>query len=227
MSDFNSLVANVLPLSLGAAISPTVLVGIILVLSSSKRPRLNGTAFYLGSIILLLLVVALGIAASQMTVSIIGMHSQKASGGFDFVLGAVLIFLGFRRITKKKEAQEDKNKLKEEKNQSAIASFFRYMIFGFVMFTVNFTTTVLVFAAGKDIGLSLTGLAGKLMATAILTVITLLVVEIPLAIYFLFPKTAGKILDPLNVWMKKNENYLIAVLIFVFGFYLLVKGFYS
>ncbi|MGZ7160349.1 MAG: GAP family protein, partial [Methanobacterium sp.] len=85
-------------------------------------------------------------------------------------------------------------------------------------------TTILVFAAGKDIGLSPVPLVDKLIVIVILTIIALIVVEVPLLVEFLFPKTANRLLEPVNKWMQKNGKYLMAAIIFIFGIYLLWKG---
>lgn len=223
MSDFSTLLTSVLPLAFGAAVSPTVLIGIILVLSISKKPKFNGIAFYFGSIILLLIVVALGVFVSNGVALASGSQPSATSAYFDIILGILLILFGIRRI-KKEDKGPNEERFREGESKSAASQFIKYMILGFLMFLINFTTTILVFAAGKDIGLSTAPLIDKLIVIAILTIITLIVVEIPLLIYILFPKTADKVLHPVDVWMQKNSRYLMAAVIFVFGFYLLVKG---
>jgi len=72
----------------------------------------------------------------------------------------------------------DKNRFTEDESKSTGSQFIKYMLLGFGMFVINFTTAILVFAAEKDIGLSSAPVTDKLIVIAILTVITLLVVEI-------------------------------------------------
>lgn len=223
MSDFSTLLTSVLPLAFGAAVSPTVLLGIILVLSITKRPKLNGIAFYIGSIILLLIVVVLGIILGKGAELASGKPPSLTSAYFDIILAVLLILLGIRKI-RKEDNGIDKSKFKGDKPLSAGKSFIESMIFGLFLFLINFTTTILVFAAGKDIGLSAAPVVDKLVVIVILTIITLIVVEILLLIYLLFPKTANKLLEPVNIWMQKNGKYLMAAILFVFGIYLLSKG---
>jgi len=224
MSELSTLLFDILPLALGAAVSPTVLVGIILILSIAERPKLSGIAFYMGAIIILLIVVAAGILLGKGAAAVAaGKPPSAASAYFDLALGIALILFGIRRVAKKGDDTPDKTRF-VGKSKSAISDFIKYMILGLGMFTINFTTTVLVFAAGKDIGISGTGLTDQLIVIVILTVITLLVVEIPLLIYFTMPERSEKILEPLNRWMQKNSRYLMAAIIFVFGIYLIVKG---
>jgi hypothetical protein len=223
MSELSTLLFDILPLTLGAAVSPTVLIGIILILSVSDRPKLNGIAFYVGAIILLLIAVIAGILLGKGAAVASHNPSTATSAYFDLVIGILLILLGIWRINKKGDKNPDKNRF-AGKSKSVFSDFIKYMILGVGMFAVNFTTTVLVFAAGKNIGLSSAGITDKLVVVIILTLITLLVVEIPLLIYFTMPERSEKILGPLNVWMQKNSRYLMAAVMFVFGIYLLLKG---
>lgn len=223
MSDFSTLLTTILPLAFGAAVSPTVLLGIILVLSITKRPKLNGIAFYIGSIILLLIVVALGIILGKGAEIASGKPPSLTSAYFDVILAILLILLGIRKIVKEDKGL-DKSRFKGDKPLSAGKSFVESLLFGLGLFVINFTTTLLVFAAGKDIGLSPAPLVDKLLVIIILTIITLIVVEIPLLVYLLLPKTANKLLEPVNIWMQKNGKYLMAAILFIFGIYLLVKG---
>ncbi|MGZ7066889.1 MAG: GAP family protein [Methanobacterium sp.] len=223
MSDFSNLLITILPIAFGAAVSPTVLIGIILVLSISKNPKLNGIAFYVGSIVLLLIVVALGVFVSKGAVIATGGQPSITSAYFDTILGILLILFGIRRI-RTDDKGPNKKRFAGEESKSTLSEFIKYMILGFLMFVINFTTTILVFAAGKDIGLSPVPLVDKLIVIVILTIIALIVVEVPLLVEFLFPKTANRLLEPVNKWMQKNGKYLMAAIIFIFGIYLLWKG---
>jgi len=74
------------------------------------------------------------------------------------------------------------------------------------------------------IGTSSVDLIGKLITITILTVITLLVCEVPLLMYILFPERANKILSKVNKWMQRNGHYLMGVVIVVIGIYLIWIG---
>ncbi|MGB9978732.1 GAP family protein [Methanobacterium sp.] len=223
MSELSILLTNVLPLAIGAAVSPTVLIGIILILSMSDRPKLSGIAFYIGAIIILLSVAAAGVLLGKGAAVASSKHPSVTSAYFDLALGILLILLGIGRIVKKGSGGPNESRF-GGKSKSPASDFIRYMILGLGMFTVNFTTTVLVFAAGKDIGVSSAGITDKVTVVIILTLMTLLVVEIPLLIYFTMPERSEKLLGVLNTWMQKNSRYLMAAVMFVFGIYLMLKG---
>jgi hypothetical protein len=222
MSELSILLLTILPLALGAAVSPTVLVGIILILSISDRPKLSGIAFYIGAISLLLIVVVAGMILGKGVAVASGRPPSMTSAYIDLAIGIFLILLGIRRVIKKGDGLDTSKFL--GKSKSAGSEFMKNMILGVGIFAVNFTTTVLVFAAGKDIGLSSAGFADKLTVIFILTIITLLVIEIPLLVYFAMPDRSEKILEPLNVWMQNNTRYLMAAVMFAFGIYLSIKG---
>ena len=223
MSELSTLLFDILPLAFGAAVSPTVLIGIILILSISDRPKLSGIAFYIGSIIILLVVATAGILLGKGVAVASGKPPSVTSAYLDLAIGIFLILLGIWRINKKGSDAPDKSRF-GGKSKSAVSDFIKYMILGLGMFTVNFTTTVLVFAAGKDIGISSAGVTDKVTVVIILTLITLLVVEIPLLVYFTMQERSERVLGVLNVWMQKNSRYLMAAVMFVFGIYLMVKG---
>lgn len=220
MSELSALLLNVLPLALGAAVSPVVLIGTILILTISDSPKLSGIAFYIGAIILLLIVIAAGILVGGGITA--DRQPSVASAYLDLALGILLILLGIRRIVKKDNGP-DKDRF-IQKSKSRVSNFIKYMFLGLGIFVINFKTTILVFAASKDIGLSSAGFTDKLAVVIILTVITLLVVEIPILIYFTMPESSEKLLGTLNVWMQKNSRYLIASVLFFFGIYLVVDG---
>ena len=223
MSELSILLVSVLPLAVGAAVSPTVLLGIIFILTISDRPKLSGIAFYVGALILLLIVVVAGIILGKGAEVVSSGHPSATSAYIDLTIGIVLILFGIRRITQKSDESPDENRFISD-SKSTGANFIKYLVLGLGMFAINFTTTVLVFAAGKDIGISGAGFTDELIAIIILTIITLLVVEIPLLVYFIMPERSEKILEPLNTWMQKNSRYLMAAIIFVFGIYLMAKG---
>lgn len=223
MSELSTLVFDILPLAVGAAVSPTVLIGIILILSTSDRPKLSGIAFYIGSMSILLVVAAGGILLGKGVAVASSKPPSVASAYLDLAIGIFLILLGIWRINKKGGDAPDKNRF-GGKSKSAASDFIKYVILGLGMFAINFTTTLLVFAAGKDIGISNAGVTDKVIVVVVLTLIALLVVEVPLLIYFAMPERSEKLLSIFNIWMQKNSCYLMAGVMFVFGSYLMVKG---
>jgi fumarate reductase subunit C len=225
MSQFLTLLSQIIPLALGAAVSPTALMGIILLLSISKRPKLQGFGYYFGSIILILIVVILGILLSAGVTSL-SPTPNPTLAGIDVLLGIILLLFGIKRIFNSQSAPK---KLFQGigKESSNLILFIEGLSFGFGMFLINFSTTIIILEAGKEIGVSLVDPIGKSIIVIILIFITLIVCEVPLAIYFLFPEKANNILSKVNKWMQRNGHYLMGVVIVVIGLYLVWVGLFK
>lgn len=221
MSGTTSLLTQIIPLAFGAAISPTALMGLILLLSISKKPRLSGIGYYIGSLILVLIVVAMGlILGAGITSS--SSHPNPALSIIDLIIGIILVIMGIRRILRPQKLS--KRSLQMGSNFSTYVVFLKGLSFGFGMFLINFSTIIIVLEAGKLISTSSADVYGKLLVTIILVLITLLVCEVPLIMCFMFPKNANVILRRVNIWMKKNGHILMGLVILAIGVYLLWIG---
>ncbi len=222
MSETVSLLMQIIPLAFGAAVSPTALMGMILLLSISKKPKLSGIGYYIGSIIIILIVVTVGIILGA-GLSSSSAHPNPILAVVDLILGILLLILGIRRIFRPQKSP--KHHFNEDKTVvSSWMVFLKGLSFGFVMFFINFSTTIIVLEAGKLISTSSAVLTGKLFVIIILMLITLIVCEVPLLIYFLFPNSANKILSKINIWMQKNGHILMGLVILAIGFYLIWIG---
>jgi threonine/homoserine/homoserine lactone efflux protein len=225
MTDASGLIIQIMPLAWGAAVSPVVLSIFLVIMSISDKPRLSGLSFYLGAIIVLLLVLLMGMLLGN-SLSSVGAADPKTTAAIDMVVGVILLILAFRNFAIKE--QEHKGGifkyLKPGKDSTGIVVFGQFFVLGLVSFLTNITTAVFVLAAGKDIALSSAGPGEVTLAIIILTVITLLVVEVPLAIFLIMPHTAHKITKPLNQWISNNGNYVTGLFVLVIGIYITFKG---
>jgi hypothetical protein len=222
MSSFSILLTQIIPLALGAAVSPTALMGIIILLSISKRPKLQGFGYYFGAIILIIIVVLLGILLGA-GITTATPKPNPILAGIDVLLGIFLLVFGFKRIFQAQKSPLGRFE-GDDKSKSSLLSLIKGVSFGFGMFLINFSTTIIVLEAGKEIGVSSADLMGKLIVVIVLILITLLVCEVPLLIYILFPDKANDMLSKVNKWMQKNGHYLMGVVILVIGVYLIWVG---
>lgn len=222
MSSFLALLIQILPLAFGAAVSPTALMGIIILLSISKKPKLQGFGYYIGSLILIIIVILLGLLLGTGITSGYNKPNLLLSW-IDLVLGIIILFLGARRIfhTQKSPTNRINN---NDKPSSNLNLFIKGISFGFGLFLINFSTTIIVLAAGKEIAVSSVGFIGKFLIIMILIIITLLVCEVPLIMYVLYPKKAKKILSQVNRWMQSNGHILMGLVLLVIGLYLILIG---
>ncbi|WJI09207.1 hypothetical protein FGU46_03410 [Methanobacterium sp. CWC-01] len=222
MSELVTLLADVVPIALVAAISPTTFTVVILLLSLSKKPKTSGVGFLAGSIIVMLVAVLLGFLAAKGASFVTGGNSSPLRELIDVLLGFILLFFAM-----KISFQKDNNPMKLETPQeerSSASEFGGSMLLAMGMFAINFITTILVIYASSQIAISIVNWPGKTISLILLVIITLLLVEIPLLICFLVPKKANKILSQINAWIQKHGQYLTAGLLLILGFYLIHKG---
>jgi threonine/homoserine/homoserine lactone efflux protein len=222
MSSFLTLLIQILPLAFGAAVSPTALMGIIILLSVSKKPKLQSFGYYIGSLILIIIVTIIGILlGTGITTGYNKPHLLL--DWIDVILGILLLFLGTRRIIQTQKSPKNRIQSSNEP-KSNLNLFLKGISYGFGLFLINFSTTIIVIEAGKEIAVSPVGLVGKLLIIMVLIVITLLVCEVPLLMYVLSPEKAKKILLKVNKWMQRNGHILMGIVIFLIGAYLILVG---
>lgn len=222
MSGTVSLLAQIIPLAFGAAVSPTALMGIILLLSISKKPKISGMGYYVGSILMVLIVLCVGFVLGN-GISSESPHPNPLLAAIDLILGVILLVMGIIRIFRPQKSPKHRFN-GEHPDSSSFLVFLKGLSFGFVMFFINFSTTLIVLEAGKLIATVSVPITGKVIVSVILILITLLVCEVPLLIYFLLPSRSEKLLSKINVWMQKNGHILMGLVILAIGLYLIWIG---
>ncbi|PKL66883.1 MAG: hypothetical protein CVV28_08400 [Methanobacteriales archaeon HGW-Methanobacteriales-1] len=223
MTELVTLLLEIVPIALAAAISPTSFALVIVLLSLSKRPKTGGTGFLAGSFIVILGAALLGmLAAEGFLLTRTEPGPLKAS--IDFILGIIVLYYGIKILLKKNDWFDEKELELPLNNKSATSEFFSSMVLAIGLFALNFITTALVFLGGSKIAAAEVGWVGTLISLLVLMAITLSMVALPVLIYFLTPKKADNILSKLNQWIKKNGHYLTAILVLVIGLYFLFNG---
>ena len=66
--------------------------------------------------------------------------------------------------------------------------------------------------------------AEEILAILILTLTTLLTLIIPIAVYFIFPHKAQKVLEAARGWLVAHSKIIGIAILVIFGAYLLIKG---
>lgn len=223
MMELLNLLLNVIPIALVAAISPTTFAVLVVLLSLSKRPKISGTGFLAGSVIIVMLAALFGILTGGSVFYFTKSDPEPLKAWIDLLLGILILGYGVKIIINKKELWVT-GELDEQKDKSPRHEFVSSLLLAMGLFALNFITTILVFFAGTEIAISTAGFFGKTISLIILIITTLLLVEIPIIICFLRPQKAEIILLKLNEWIKKNGYYLTAILVFVIGGYFLYNG---
>lgn len=170
------LLGEVLPLALGAAVSPVLLTLQILVLAGRRSPLARALAVVVSCTAVLLVFAVL--AATVLTVS----GDREASTPYGVVKAAaavLLVYLAARQLFRKPTAQESNKKRSASRLANAATPAFLWI--GALAMLTNFTTLILYIPAVHAIVRSSAALVDKVVVFVILVVIVLLPVLVPFA----------------------------------------------
>lgn len=203
-----------IPLGLGAAVSPLVLVGAVAVMTGPS-PLRHGCAFAAGVAVPLIAVtvvcLALGNAVS------LPEASDQTKGWIDAGLGAVLVALGL--LTLSRPAKPPK-----QQTRPAGESTWRFVPMGAALMTTNVTTFALYIPAMKLIAESSVSDVEEAIAIAVVLGVTMTLVLVPLAIVAAAPQTSARLLGRAGDWLGSHHRAVTMALCFGFGAYLVVHG---
>jgi threonine/homoserine/homoserine lactone efflux protein len=208
-----------------AAVSPTALSVFLIMMSMTDNPRLSGFSFYFGAIAVLLLTVFIGLLMGNALQST-GHANPGTVASIDLFLGAILVLLGIRSAFSKDHKKNSAifDYLQMDDQASNFAKFRRYFTVGLLTFLINFSTAIFVLAAGRQIGIAKAGVWTDIGAIVVLTFITLIVVEVPLFFFLVFPKTAEKVTKPMNQWLSNHTNWVMAAFLLIIGALVIYNG---
>ncbi len=215
----NQLLASVIPLSIGAAFSPTVLAMILVILGGKTNPRRKAAVMIIGMSIAL---VGIGLAAGTLTGVTANTEVKSVTLWLDIILGLVLIGLGLRKLLIKPTDKADKPRVQgEEKKSKRVAAF---LPIGIVVMLTDFSSIVLFIPAIRDITAASISLTAKLLVAAIPFIAVLAPAIVPLLAVVFSPDKAGQAMQKLNAWLARHSKTIGVTLAFAFGAYLLWKG---
>lgn len=214
-----------MPLAWAAAVSPTALSLFLIMMSMTEERKLAGFSFYFGAIVVLLLTFFIGFLMGN-ALHNSGNGNPTTIASIDLFLGAILVLLGIRSAFSKDHKKNSSllDYLKIDINATKFHKFRRYFTVGLLTFLINFSTAIFVLAAGRQVGVAKAGLWPDITALLILTIITLIVVEIPLILFLAFPKQAEKVVKPMNKWLSKHSNWVMASFCLIIGLFVIYNG---
>ncbi|HEX5145815.1 MAG TPA: GAP family protein [Conexibacter sp.] len=212
------LLAIVLPLALGAAVSPTILALQLLTLSRRTAPLARSWAVAAGCALVL---AGFSVLALLLARSTGGSDSPDVAGGVvKLVAAALLVAVGLRQLRKAPDAQP---RPERESRHPLRASF----ALGAAMMLSNFSTIVLYFPAMHEIGIADAALADKLVAFALLFAITLLTAVGPPLVVTLMGARATPALERLNRFFTAHRRGIGAAICFTFAVLLTIAGLHA
>lgn len=222
------MIAHIFVLALAAAVYPTLLAGVIILLT---RPRPAGqlTAFLVGGMISSvtcgLIVLALLEGSGQFD------HPDQAgSAAADLVAGALSLGLGWaiatgrpRRVAASLEQRRPAPAPEHESRTQRILGRGNLPLVAALGALLNLPG-IWYLAALKDISTANYGTAGDLLLILGFNVVMFTLVELPLLGYLFAPERTKGAVDEFNAWLRSHTRQVAAGVAFAVGIYLIVKG---
>ncbi len=225
-----SLLARTIPLGFGAAVSPVLLVFVVLLLSGAERPRARAAAFAAGAAAVLV-AIAVIILATVHHAAPDAKSTGTQGAAIDFTLGLLLAAFGAGKLIEYLRSRAhlaavpasdvgiDAPPPKHARGGIAATA-----LAGVALMATNLTTLALYVAALKDVAIDRVSAADRIVTTAIVTVLALLPVLVPLGIAVAAPRASDRVLGALNRFVDRYRDLIMAAFFGGFGVYLVVKA---
>jgi hypothetical protein len=203
---------SLLPLGIGAAISPWPTTVTIMFLSTG-RPLAKALAYLIGYSAVL---VAIGIFA--LTVfgggDYEGGERSSAAGGgtLDVVFGILFLVLALKLWLKAPDPSAPPPRWMSAFESINIGGAF---LLGFFMMVTNFSSLPLYIAGLKEIVTAKLNPASNLFALVLFILLIVVELLVPIVVYARSPRRGGELLDGARQWLEKY-NRVITICIFVF-----------
>jgi hypothetical protein len=218
-----SLLVAVLPLALGAAVSPTLLAIQLLVLTGTNHRLGRAWALTLGSALVLGAFSVLCVTALQRIRPHHSPHKSATDAAVLLVSAALLGLLAVRSLNHRPTVGEQQPSTVAGRLDTASTGWF--VGAGALGMVVNFSTLLLVLPAMHEITHSTASDASKVAVYAVLYVIVLLPVLAPVLLVTVLGSGADRMLDVTHTWVGSHSRTIGVVIEVVFAVYLAVKGF--
>ena len=220
MSD---LLARTLPLALGAAISPLVLMGALSVLGG-HRGKARLAAYTIGFAVTSTVLLALGLVLVTLQRHH-GAGNPVGSPVAEFIVGVLLIAFAAFMVRPKRESDDTRAKEKHRRWVTPESPLYAFAIFGVVMMLIDFSSIVLLLAILKELARHDATIGQEVVVLAIADVCTMLPALLPLLAAVLGGERLAGDVQRLGQWTNRNGRYILAVLFLVFGLQDILKAF--
>jgi len=215
------LLSKVLPLSLGAAVSPTVL-AVVLVVLAGRRAIARGTAYVIGVLVVLAGLTALGLyGVRQAAPSAATIEVERA---VDAIAGVLLLLLALGTILRaavRDPAAPSETPSPTAEGRSSLGGAF---VLGVAMMLSNFSTILLYLPAMHVISTAGVAAGDKVLAVAVAFVVTSLPATVPLVVRVVAPGPSARAFDRLHGFIARNQRRIGVTIEVIFGVYLVVKA---
>lgn len=212
-----SLFIKIIPLLIGSMISPGIFALVLYFLSEKQNGVKKTFAFLTGTLIL-----ATGVFVLAYYLS--GEHGNDHVGNLkvkeylDLIFGVVFVYFGIKSLFVK--SGEKKVHLKHQVG----VNYLLLIGAGILLNLTNFDNELMYFGGLREIFNSALPPASEFALGIFALLVFISPVTLPLGFALLAPKTAEKVLTPVNAFVTKYSRYIIAILFLVFGIFLLSRG---
>ena len=215
-SSLTALAFEVLPLAVGAAVSPLVLVAQVLTLTSPGSGLRRGWCFALGSALVAAIWAVLGLATgADLPARTSG--PDPVSACLHLVLAIVLVVIGIE-ILQRAEPQK-------AAGSAAVAHPFREsFLLGMGLMAANLTSLVLFLPAIQDVARSGASAITQALMAGLVSLIALLPSLGPPLALVLAGSAGRRGLVALSGWSERHQRKINAALCFGFSIYLAISG---
>jgi len=217
-----SLLVAVLPLALGAAVSPTLLAVQLLVLTGTTHRLARAWALTFGAGLVLAAFSLLCVTALQRIRPHHSPHKSATDAAVLLVSAALLGLLAVRSLLRRPTPGERQPSRITGRLDTASTGWFVGV--GALGMVVNFSTLLLVLPAVHEITHSTASLTSKVAVFAVMYVIVLLPVLVPVLLVTVLGTGADRLLDATHTWVGAHSRTIGVVIEVVFAVYLAVKG---
>lgn len=218
---------NVLALAVGAAVSPTILAVVIVLLHRPQPGRL--LAAYLVGGLLTSVAVGIAVVTSLTELDAVSGSSPAADPIVNFTVGFLSLLVAYVLATDRDAGFSERRREKQAAKPQRDPWSERVLSRGSapIAFAVGVALNLpgaFYLVALKDIAQGVDGLSGQIGAIVIFNLIMFALAEVPLLGYSFAPEATQVKVEQLNEWMARNARQIVIVVATIFGVYLVARG---
>jgi Sap, sulfolipid-1-addressing protein len=208
----STLLLEIVPLALGAAISPVIFL-LQLTTLTGPRPIARGSVLAAGAAAALIVVSTIGVLVGDTGFS----TRDTLQAVINIAFGALLAAVGLRALVRPPKPRRPTSSARRPSLRGSFLAGVGGMASNVTTFALYIPALALI--AGSGLSLRQQGIAAL-----IILVITLMVAWVPLVLAVVVPGASTRLLPWLGAWMRANNRWIEVVLGLGFGVWLLVKG---
>jgi MFS family permease len=218
---------NVLVLAVAAAISPTILAVVIVILHSPRPRRLLGA--YLVGGLLTSIAVGIAIVTSLNELDVLAGSSPAADPVVNFTVGALALIVAYVLATDRDAPIEERRRERRASRPSRDPWSQRVLERGTapIAFAVGVALNLpgaFYLVALKDIAQGQHGTGSEVFAIVLFNLIMFALAELPLLGYLFAPEATQRKVEGFNEWLGRRARQIVVALATTMGVYLVARG---